>query len=548
MKRPKLKKASKRMSCAKRFKIQKKVREHNRKLRKDAKKNGVKKRVKKDLGVPNSAPFKEEVLREAEQRKIRLEELKQKNKLANQQERAKKRKQARDAASAAAEPKAKKVKKERRQKKPQAPTNKSDKRFRCAEINKVIEASDVVIEVLDARDPLGCRCPQLEEAVLKHGGKKKLMFLLTKADLVPKENLTKWLHYLEEECPTLVFKASTQLLDRTVQQKKSRAANAVVDISRAGTALGESSLLQMLADYSKTQEPDCVLKVGVVGFPNVGKSSFINTLKGIRACHVGVQRGITKTKQEVHICKNVKMIDTPGVVASPSNPAVSMVLRSLQIEEKQASPLDSATTLLKQCDKQQVMLQYNVPDYRNSLEFFTCLAKKRGFLQKGGVLNTDLAATTFLNDWTGPKLSYFCKPPDEHSLPPYHSASMVTEMQRSLDMDKLKRDNEETVKRVKCPTQAASIVFTSKGPTMGILNESEIPEQKPVEDEPKQHDEKEEEENEHADVDIGENEDPQQEVPDSAPSVHKVRFQSCNIDLPSVNQADDAYDFNTDFV
>uniref|UniRef100_A0AAY4DZI1 Guanine nucleotide-binding protein-like 3 n=1 Tax=Denticeps clupeoides TaxID=299321 RepID=A0AAY4DZI1_9TELE len=449
MSSPELKKASKRMSCAKRFKIQKKVREHNRKLRKDAKKNGVKKRVKKDLGVPNSAPFKEEVLREAEQRKIRLEELKQKNKLANQQERAKKRKQARDAASAAAEPKAKKVK-------------------------KVIEASDVVIEVLDARDPLGCRCPQLEEAVLKHGGKKKLMFLLTKADLVPKENLTKWLHYLEEECPTLVFKASTQLLDRTV----------------VGSMCHLSSII--LLQF----EPDCVLKVGVVGFPNVGKSSFINTLKGIRACHVGVQRGITKTKQEVHICKNVKMIDTPGVVASPSNPAVSMVLRSLQIEEKQASPLDSATTLLKQCDKQQVMLQYNVPDYRNSLEFFTCLAKKRGFLQKGGVLNTDLAATTFLNDWTGPKLSYFCKPPDEHSLPPYHSASMVTEMQRSLDMDKLKRDNEETVKRVKCPTQAASIVFTSKGPTMGILNESEIPEQKPVEDEPKQHDEKEEEENE----------------------------------------------------
>uniref|UniRef100_A0AAY4DX26 Guanine nucleotide-binding protein-like 3 n=1 Tax=Denticeps clupeoides TaxID=299321 RepID=A0AAY4DX26_9TELE len=458
MSSPELKKASKRMSCAKRFKIQKKVREHNRKLRKDAKKNGVKKRVKKDLGVPNSAPFKEEVLREAEQRKIRLEELKQKNKLANQQERAKKRKQARDAASAAAEPKAKKVKKERRQKKPQAPTNKSDKRFRCAEINKVIEASDVVIEVLDARDPLGCRCPQLEEAVLKHGGKKKLMFLLTKA-----------------------------------------------------------------------------------GFPNVGKSSFINTLKGIRACHVGVQRGITKTKQEVHICKNVKMIDTPGVVASPSNPAVSMVLRSLQIEEKQASPLDSATTLLKQCDKQQVMLQYNVPDYRNSLEFFTCLAKKRGFLQKGGVLNTDLAATTFLNDWTGPKLSYFCKPPDEHSLPPYHSASMVTEIKYDLTLS-------HNFAGVKCPTQAASIVFTSKGPTMGILNESEIPEQKPVEDEPKQHDEKEEEENEHADVDIGENEDPQQEVPDSAPSVHKVRFQSCNIDLPSVNQADDAYDFNTDFV
>ena len=49
-----------------------KVREHNRKLRKEAKKKGVSKRVKKDPGVPNSAPFKEEVLREAEQRRLQV--------------------------------------------------------------------------------------------------------------------------------------------------------------------------------------------------------------------------------------------------------------------------------------------------------------------------------------------------------------------------------------------------------------------------------------------------------------------------------------------
>lgn len=45
---------------------------------------------------------------------------------------------------------------------------------------QVIDASDVVIEVLDARDPLGCRCPQLEEAVLQRDGNKKLLLLLNK--------------------------------------------------------------------------------------------------------------------------------------------------------------------------------------------------------------------------------------------------------------------------------------------------------------------------------------------------------------------------------
>uniref|UniRef100_A0A8C0H2C7 Guanine nucleotide-binding protein-like 3 N-terminal domain-containing protein n=1 Tax=Chelonoidis abingdonii TaxID=106734 RepID=A0A8C0H2C7_CHEAB len=91
MRRPKLKKASKRMTCHKRYKIQKKIREHSRKLRKEAKKRGHKK-PKKDPGIPNAAPFKEEVLREAEQRKQRLEELKQKQKLARQKDLEKKRK------------------------------------------------------------------------------------------------------------------------------------------------------------------------------------------------------------------------------------------------------------------------------------------------------------------------------------------------------------------------------------------------------------------------------------------------------------------------
>lgn len=58
--------------------------------------------------------------------------------------------------------------------------------------------------------------------------------------------------------------------------------------------------------------------------------------------------------QEVHISKNVKLIDSPGVVASPSNPPASMALRSLQVEEGQESVLEAVKALLKQCDKTQV--------------------------------------------------------------------------------------------------------------------------------------------------------------------------------------------------
>merc|ERR1712013_322420 len=77
------------------------------------------------------------------------------------------------------------------------------------EFKKVVDAADVVLEVLDARDPLGSRCKEVEQGVVVGGG-KRLVLVLNKADLVPRENLQAWVKYLRNEYPTIAFKASTQ--------------------------------------------------------------------------------------------------------------------------------------------------------------------------------------------------------------------------------------------------------------------------------------------------------------------------------------------------
>ncbi|EMP39759.1 Guanine nucleotide-binding protein-like 3 [Chelonia mydas] len=469
-----LKKASKRMTCHKRYKIQKKVREHSRKLRKEAKKRGHKK-PKKDPGIPNAAPFKEEVLREAEQRKQRLEELKQKQKLARQKDLEKKRKlQAKKNAT-----KANKHPEEKESTtKPKAKSNSlldknSNKSF-CRELKKVIEASDIVLQVLDARDPLGCRCSQVEQIITQSGGNKKLLLVLNKIDLVPRENLEKWLHYLKNEFPTVAFKSSMQLKDRSVQEKKLTKKRARIDLSRGSMCFGSECLVKLLRDHCRTQ--DKAIQVGVIGFPNVGKSSIINSLKEMRACNVGPVRGVTKCMQTVHIDKQIKMIDSPSIIAAPSNSALALALRSTTDIEESGKLLDAVNAILKHCSKQQMMLYYNIPDFRNSVEFLTLLAQKRGMLKKGGVPDTESAAKLLLYDWTGAKISYHSLLPASRSLSSHLTKEVVAEMQQGFNLEELAKDNMNTIKAVKYPNLASSIVFQSSGLTNGTIEENELTE------------------------------------------------------------------------
>ncbi len=75
------------------------------------------------------------------------------------------------------------------------------------ELESVLANSDVIVEVLDARDPLGCRSEEVETRVLNAG--KKLVLLLNKIDLVPPKNVKEWHDFLNREHPTVIFKANT---------------------------------------------------------------------------------------------------------------------------------------------------------------------------------------------------------------------------------------------------------------------------------------------------------------------------------------------------
>ncbi len=86
--------------------------------------------------------------------------------------------------------------------------------------------------------------------------------------------------------------------------------------------------MKLLGNYSRNLDLKTAIRVGVVGYPNVGKSSVINSLKRDKACGVGAVPGFTRTVQEVQLSKNIMLLDSPGIVFSMPDNSDDLVLRN----------------------------------------------------------------------------------------------------------------------------------------------------------------------------------------------------------------------------
>merc|ERR1712096_181741 len=154
------------------------------------------------------------------------------------------------------------------------------------------------------------------------------------------------------------------------------------------------------------------ITVGVIGYPNVGKSSIINSLKRSKVSSTSSTPGHTKTVQHVQLDKHITLLDSPGVLFSGADDDASLALRnSLRIEQLE-SPVDVAETIVNRCPVQQLMQIYQIPIFQTPEEFLYHIATKRGYLKKGGIPHIETSARTVLRDWNSGKISYYCCVPD----------------------------------------------------------------------------------------------------------------------------------------
>ncbi|KAH9523655.1 Nucleolar GTP-binding protein 2 [Bulinus truncatus] len=219
------------------------------------------------------------------------------------------------------------------------------------ELYKVIDSSDVLLQILDARDPNGTRL-------------------------------------LSSEHPTLAFRASIT------------------------NCFGKGDLISLLRQFTKLHSDKKQISVGLIGYPNVGKSSIINALKSKKVCKVAPVPGETKVWQYVTLMNNLFLIDCPGIVYPTGATPTDLVLKGVVRVEKVNQPEDYIQAVLDRVKKEYLQKTYGITEWESAEDFLEQVAKKSGRLLRGGEADIGTVAKNILNDYQRGKIPYFVRPPE----------------------------------------------------------------------------------------------------------------------------------------
>ncbi|MCB9362491.1 50S ribosome-binding GTPase [Candidatus Woesearchaeota archaeon] len=236
-------------------------------------------------------------------------------------------------------------------------------------IHEVIARSDIILEVLDARVPDISRNEELERKVEKSG--KQLIYVLNKCDLVSQGHAEAWKKKLKPS----VFVSTKKMYGMT-----------------------------MLRERILRYAPEREVVVGVIGYPNTGKSSVINALKGKKAAKTSSVSGYTKGLQKVRIDNRIQILDTPGVLAfKESDEAKHALIGAKSIHQIKDPEFVALSLIVAQRDA--VLESYGINDSEDEEDMLTEIAEKFSFLAKGGLPDLKRAGNKVIDDWQKGKLN-----------------------------------------------------------------------------------------------------------------------------------------------
>ena len=252
-------------------------------------------------------------------------------------------------------------------------------------LKELIDRVDVVLEVVDIRNPLATQSKLLESLVKRSG--RDLILVLNKCDLVPLWVSKAWSRYFQQRGYKTVYVSATKHYG--------------------------SRYLRRRINELITLRPATLL---VAGFPKVGKSSIINMLKGKDSAPTSPfpgSHGYTKASQLYRIGQDLYLIDTPGIVP-PRGDDIEMIIRSRPVESFE-DPVPVCVKLINYIlshNPRAFKQAYGI-DSSDPIDILTKLALKRGWIyKKTKEPNLEEAARTIIRDYHRGKIPFYVLPPE----------------------------------------------------------------------------------------------------------------------------------------
>lgn len=255
-----------------------------------------------------------------------------------------------------------------------------------------VKLVDLIIELVDARIPISSRNPDID----KLSANKSRIVLLNKSDLADKSCNKGWMEFFEKQNIHCLMvnsknKSSLKELDNLVKE----------------------ACKEKIERDLKRGIKNRPVKAMVVGIPNVGKSTFINSFAGKACAKTGNKPGVTKGKQWIRLNKSLELLDTPGILwpkFESQEVGLNLALigsindNILDVNELAYSLIDILRTNYIKVFENRFELVINEED--KNYEILEKLAYKRNYLNKGNTPDTDKMALVLLDEFRSGKLGY----------------------------------------------------------------------------------------------------------------------------------------------
>jgi len=327
-----------------------------------------------------------------------------------------------------------------------------------------VEKGQILFQIVDGRNPLYYRCPDLEKYIKEIDNNKEIILIINKADLMNEKLRQNWSEYFKENNIKYIFFSAINEIEKMEKNEKNE--NNILKEEKIDQTdyriFTRNDLIQYIKEIGEkipknnTNNNNNALMVGFIGYPNVGKSSIINVLMKTKKAAVANIPGRTKHYQTLFLPsepnlnilpKSICLVDCPGLIfPSFTSSKADMLVNGIY-------PIDTISEIYNPIQiiinliPSKILSDFykvNLPDIYSAKQFLQIIAKKRGFYTGNGLPEEAKTAKLVLRDYTSGKL-LFCHLRPDFSEEKY---GKIPQYENNIELTKEEKENHKLIENI----------------------------------------------------------------------------------------------------